>query len=93
MQTPCPPPPLNRVTYLSSHFASRYEQVRGSSRSPPRDDENRKDDRQRERQYCERVADVGVEGHASNGRAPAESAAWTVVANVLLNLDETITQG
>jgi hypothetical protein len=29
----------------------------------------------------------------SAGAAVAEPAAWTVVANVLLNLDETVTKG
>ena len=32
-------------------------------------------------------------GAAPKGVDPAELAAWTVVANVLLNLDETITKG
>jgi hypothetical protein len=33
-----------------------------------------------------------VKGYAVEGTDPAEQAAWTLVANALLNLDETITK-
>jgi hypothetical protein len=33
-----------------------------------------------------------IKGHALDGIDPAEQAAWTIVANALLNLDETVTK-
>jgi mono/diheme cytochrome c family protein len=43
------------------------------------------------RAHPERAAQV-IQGYAMNGVDPAEQAAWTLVANALLNLDETITK-
>jgi hypothetical protein len=33
-----------------------------------------------------------IKGYAVDGIDPAEQAAWTLVANALLNLDETLTK-
>ena len=45
------------------------------------------------RHYESLPAEAGeVAGPASNGPAVSERAAWTIVANVLLNLDETVTK-
>ena len=38
------------------------------------------------------AAAIAIKGYAVDGVDPAEQAAWTVVANALLNLDETLTK-
>ena len=39
-----------------------------------------------------RAAAVVIKGYAVPGVDPAEQAAWTLVANALLNLDEALTK-